>query len=144
MPVEGNPEVWIARPNRPYRNALSACVGSALLSALLCGAADVTLTLGGAEDVGAAQAMLFGAVALALYLGLGLVAGALEGLVAGSIAATHRGAQPYRRLVEDPAFDREVAGALLAFLVAAAMFAAVLATLAIRLVAMPERKAVGA
>src|SRR5262249_44440385 len=97
------------------------------------------------SEVRPAQGISFGAVTLALYLGAALVVGVVEGVVAGAIAATHRAHESlYRRLVADPVRDRDVTGALLAFLAVAAGFAVVVAALAMRLVAMPERKAVGA
>jgi len=140
MPVIGNPN---ASP-RPYGNALSACVGSALLAAAVVGGADIGLTLGSASDVGGRQGLLFGAVTLGLYLGAGLVVGLVEGILAGAIAATHPGMALYRRLVTDRARDVEVTGALLSFIVVAAGYALVVARLAMRLVALPQRKTVGA
>jgi arylsulfatase A-like enzyme len=129
---------------RPYAGALAACVGSALVAAAVVAGADIGLTATAAEGTGASQLLLFGAVALALYLGAGLAVGLVEGVAAGAIAATHPGVRVYRRLVEDRDLDREVTGALLAFLVTAALGALVVARLAMVLVAQPERKAVGA
>jgi arylsulfatase A-like enzyme len=129
---------------RTYGTALSAWVGSALVAAALVAAGDIGLTLAGAEGVRAAQALLFGAVALALYLGLGLLVGMAEGVVAGALGATHPEAGGLRRLVDDRDRDLEATAALLAFVAVAAVYALVVARLAMRLVALPERKAVGA
>src|SRR5262249_33796307 len=136
MPLVGNPDASLP----PYRNALSAWVGSALLAAAVVAGADIGLTLRGAGDWTGSQGARFAAGTLSLYRGGGLVLGAFEGLVFGAIAATHPGTAAYRRLARDPAHDREVTGALLAFVVAAVGFAAIVAALSIRLVAVPERK----
>ena len=143
-PGSSNAQATASGSSCGYGDALSASVGSALLAATVVGGVDLGVTLGGAGDWSGAQGALFAAVTLALYLGAGLVIGLAEGVVFGAIGATHPGAGAYRRLVLDRARDREATGALLAFLVTAAVYAGVVSALAMRLVAQPERKAVGA
>src|SRR6266702_4329432 len=117
---------------RTYTTALCAWVGSALIAAALVAGVDVGLSLAAADGVGGAQALLFTAVALALYLGIGLLVGVAEGIVAGAVAATHPEGGILRRLVEDRDYDREATGALLAFVVVAAGYALAVAALAMR------------
>ena len=133
-----------ATPPPVYRTTLTSSVGTAMLAALLVGGIDVALTLSQSDGVRPAQAFYFAGIALVLYLATGALIGLLEGTIAGAIRATHPGAGFFSRLRRDPAFDREVTGWLLAALVAGAVFAGAVAVLAIRLVAIPERKSVGA
>jgi arylsulfatase A-like enzyme len=86
--------------------------------------------------------VLFGGITLVLYLAAAAVIGVVEGAIAGAIRATHAGGLLGR--LRDREADREATGWLLAGLVVAAIYALVVARLGIRLVAIPERKAVGA
>jgi arylsulfatase A-like enzyme len=129
-----------------YARALARSVGSALVAAVGAGALDAGLTLAGAGETTPGDAGTFVAVTLALYLAFGLLAGAAEGVVLGSVAATHGDdwlGRVWQRL-RDPDADRRAAAGVLAALLAGATFAAGVSVLAIRLVATPERKTVGA
>jgi arylsulfatase A-like enzyme len=131
---------------KPYARALSRSVGSALVAGVATGALDVGLTLAGAGGASGRDAMMFLAIALTLYAAFGLVVGAAEGIILGAVAATHGDdwlARAWRRLGDRDA-DRAAAAAVLAALVAGAAYALLVSALAIRLVAIPERKAVGA
>jgi choline-sulfatase len=126
-----------------YRRALASAVGSALLAALVVGGGDVALTLGQAEGVRPAQAVFFAGITLLLYLAVAVGVGLFEGVVAAAVRATHP--EPIlARLRRDDGADREVTAALLAALVVAVGYALAVAVLGLRLVAQPERKAVGA
>ncbi len=127
----------------PYEKAVPAGVASALLAAMVVAGVDIAWTLASASEVTARQALLFAAIALALALAAGAVVGAIEGVIGGAVRATHpRGL--VARLREDHDADRAATGALLAALVAGALYAVVVAGLAMRLVAAVERKGVGA
>lgn len=131
---------------KPYARALARSVGSALAAAMATGALDVGLTLAGATDATGRDAAVFFAVTLALYGAFGLLVGAAEGVVCGAVAATHGDdwlGRAWRRLGDREA-DRSAAAGVMAGVVAAAAYAGVISLLAMRLVAIPERKAVGA
>src|SRR5262245_57079977 len=130
----------------PYARAMTRCVGSALVAAVIVGGVDTALTLAGAEGVTGGDVPVFFAVTLALYGAFGLVAGALEGILFGAVAATHGPAWLRRlwRSFREPDLDRRVAAGILAGVCAAGLYAGTVALLAIRLVAVPERKTVGA
>ena len=130
----------------PYARASARSVGSALVAAVMVGGLDAVSTLAGADGVTGADAAIFFAITLALYGGLALIVGGLEGILLGAIAATHGGDWSRRlwRALGDPETDRRVAAGILAGVCAAGVYAGAVALLAMRLVAIPERKAVGA
>src|SRR5262245_55939685 len=130
-----------------YRRPLDAAIGSALAAGFTVGVADVLLTLRGASGVHADQAGLFALVSLSLYAGVALLVGLGEGVLAGAFLATHPDGTParlWRRLQADRALDRALTAGILAGCASAAAFAGLVAILAMRLVARPERKLVGA
>jgi arylsulfatase A-like enzyme/MFS family permease len=145
--ASANPHDVPSAGERPYRTAFTVALGSAILAGLLVGAGDVVLTLLTAQQVTGREALGFAGVTVALYAGAALILGAIEGLVAGAVTATHRVGvlgRVWRRLVNDVDFDRSVAAALLAALLAGALYTAVVSALAMRLVANVERRQVGA
>jgi arylsulfatase A-like enzyme len=130
----------------PYRSALRATVGSALVAGLLVGVGDVVLTALGSGASGGDVGQL-ALLALTLYATFAVVVGGLEGIVAGAILAGAPDATPgslWRKLSSDVELDRRATAALLAALVAMAVYAVVVAVLAVKLVANVERKTVGA
>ncbi len=128
---------------RPYRTALLAGLGSALLAAILIALLDTALT---ASSSGASFASLL-PIILALYLPVALVVGLLAGWVAGALGA-HRGPGAaggfVDRLRGDPGFDREVTAVILATAGVLVLVLGVVAVVSLKLVAGVERKATGA
>ena len=128
---------------RPYRSALLAGLGSALLAAILVALLDTALT---ASDSGASFAALL-PIIVALYVPVALVAGLLAGWVAGAINRQFGPGAPGRlaaRLRSDPAFDREVAAGIVAAAVVLLLLTGLAAVAALQLVADVERKGTGA
>jgi arylsulfatase A-like enzyme len=128
---------------RPYRSALLAGLGSALLAAILVALLDTALT---ASDSGASFVALL-PIIIALYVPVALVAGLLGGWVAGAVNRHFGPGAPGRlaaRLRSDPAFDREVAAGILATAVVLLLVTGLTAVAALKLVADVERKGTGA
>ncbi|HTE52925.1 MAG TPA: sulfatase-like hydrolase/transferase [Kofleriaceae bacterium] len=137
--------MYPSAPYRPYRAALAAAVGAALLAGFAVALFDTVLTARTAPpDAGFASILL---LELGLYALPVLVVGIGAGIVAGAVSATFGPGAPRRlldRLRVDRELDRNVVAGMLAAAVLGALFAAVVAFLSLKLVAGVERKSVGA
>jgi arylsulfatase A-like enzyme len=137
--------VYAPEPHRPYRAALAAAVGAALLAGLAVALLDTIATARGAPAGAGFGSILL--LQLGLYALPVLFLGVMAGVVAGSIGATF-GPGALGRLVERLRYDRELDRNLVAGMIAAgillAVWAAVVAFLSLKLVAGVERKSVGA
>ena len=128
---------------RTYRDHLVSALLAALATTALMATADVLL----AASRGADQWLELGVTAGALYLGPALAIALLGGLVLGAGRATfgeRLGRRLLARLRTDRSFDNAVAAGLLAALVGAAIFAALVWMGALLLVAGVQRQTTGA
>ena len=137
--------MYSSAPFRPYRSALAAAVGSALLAGFAVALFDTVLTARGAPpDAGFAPIFL---LQLGIYAVPALVLGIGTGLVGGAVAATFGPGAPRRmleRLRLDRPLDRNVVAGMLAGAALGLVFAGAIAFLSLKLVAGVERKSVGA
>lgn len=137
--------MYPSAPFRPYRSALAAAVGSALLAGFAVALFDAVLTARGAPpDAGFASILL---LQLGIYAVPALLLGVGTGLVGGAVAATFGPGAPRRlleRLREGRRLDRNVVAGMLAGAALGLVFAGAIAFLSLKLVAGVERKSVGA
>ena len=131
--------------NGPYRAALAASVGCALVAGLLVAAADAWMTAGAAPGDVSFLSLL--PRVLGLYALPVLAAGLVVGAVAGAVSATF-GPRALgtlgSELRRDRALDRNLTAGLLAGGVVLLLLAALVAAASLALVAGVERKGVGA
>ena len=129
----------------PYRAALSAALGPALVAGTLVAVVDAVLTARAAPAGAGVGGLVW--VMLGLYALPALAAGLAVGLVAAALHKTFGPRAPARlltRLARDRALDREVTAALLAGAVVCVVLAGLVAVGSLKLVAGVERKGVGA
>jgi arylsulfatase A-like enzyme len=122
----------------PYRSGMATGLGVVLLAGAALGIADVVHTGGGPGPVPPLLA-LWALIALPIAIAVGLVLGAGN---ASWGAGWVRGG--FRRLRDDPALDRAIAGALIAAALLGGVLVLVVAKAAVALVGDVQRKAVGA
>jgi choline-sulfatase len=118
----------------PYRSGFATGVGVVLVAAAIVAVVDIVHAHGGAL----ALLGLYALIALPIAIGVGLVLGAGNATWgAGWVQAV------FRRLRDDAALDRTVAGALVAAALAGGVLALGIAKLAVGLVGEVQRKGVG-
>ncbi len=129
----------------PYRRAVAAALGAALVSGLAVALVDSILTARAAPpEVGFGSLFL---LQLGLYLGPALSAGLLAGVIGGAVGATfgpYAASRLLDRLRYDAELDRNLVAGMIAASLAALLFAGIVAFCSLKLVGAVERKQVGA